>query len=241
MKVIVTSDKEQAHIFEKVYPGGEYCLSEFIVASPIGRDTSLLQQCAISIELDTDAESLLLVEGKDEHMFLQVSIEVALKAPAVIFEYKGIFIEPSLSLHRTYNVALQAPEARANIDTRVKVSGKNHFTFFALQDHYAPHSMSNVSLKGVALDRSKVASDTLIRIGPGIHGIKAYQMHKNIMKGPLARATAHPRLEVLSDEVQCGHGAAISFIDPQALWYLQSRGIEVSAAEQILIDAFLAG
>jgi Fe-S cluster assembly protein SufD len=48
-----------------------------------------------------------------------------------------------------------------------------------------------------------------------------------------------PQLEVLSNEVMCKHGASIQTIDPEALLYLQNRGIDVPLAEKLMVEGFL--
>ena len=53
-----------------------------------------------------------------------------------------------------------------------------------------------------------------------------------------ARAISVPNIEVLTHEVQCGHGSAIGRLDEEQLWYLQARGLSPNQAEQMLINGF---
>ena len=55
-----------------------------------------------------------------------------------------------------------------------------------------------------------------------------------------AHAISTPKLEIENDDVQCHHGAAVSRIDDEKMFYLQSKGIDVVAAKKMLIRAFLS-
>ena len=48
-----------------------------------------------------------------------------------------------------------------------------------------------------------------------------------------------PELEIYADDVKCGHGATVGELDKEALFYLQSRGIDQQRAQNLLIEGFL--
>ena len=47
-----------------------------------------------------------------------------------------------------------------------------------------------------------------------------------------------PALEIYADDVKCTHGATIGQIDPEAVFYLRSRGIGRQEARDLLTYAF---
>jgi Fe-S cluster assembly protein SufD len=49
---------------------------------------------------------------------------------------------------------------------------------------------------------------------------------------------AKPELEIFADDVVCGHGATVASLDPEHVFYLQSRGIPDSDARGMLLEAF---
>ena len=53
-----------------------------------------------------------------------------------------------------------------------------------------------------------------------------------------AKVNTMPQLEIYADDVKCTHGATIGELDEEALFYLQSRGIDPSNANSIMIYAF---
>ena len=45
-------------------------------------------------------------------------------------------------------------------------------------------------------------------------------------------------LEILNNDVRCTHGATVAPVDPEHLFYLQSRGIPASIAERMIVYGF---
>jgi Fe-S cluster assembly protein SufD len=47
-----------------------------------------------------------------------------------------------------------------------------------------------------------------------------------------------PQLEIVADNVKCAHGATVSQLQADEIFYLQSRGISAAQAQRLLIYAF---
>ena len=47
-------------------------------------------------------------------------------------------------------------------------------------------------------------------------------------------------MEIYADDVACSHGSTSGAIDEEALFYLRSRGVPESEAQDLLVLAFLA-
>ena len=59
-----------------------------------------------------------------------------------------------------------------------------------------------------------------------------------ILLSPHAQMNEKPELEIFADDVVCGHGATVSSLDPEQVFYLQSRGILKHDAKAMLLEAF---
>lgn len=57
---------------------------------------------------------------------------------------------------------------------------------------------------------------------------------------PRATVNVKPNLQIIADDVKCSHGAAISDLEEDQLFYFQARGIDRSAARKALIFSFAA-
>ena len=59
-----------------------------------------------------------------------------------------------------------------------------------------------------------------------------------ILLSPRAQMNEKPELEIFADDVVCGHGATVASLDPEQVFYLESRGISNSDAKALLLEAF---
>ena len=50
-----------------------------------------------------------------------------------------------------------------------------------------------------------------------------------------ARVDTKPELEIVADDVRCAHGATVSQLQDDELFYLQSRGIAAADATALLL------
>ncbi|MEE3135905.1 MAG: SufD family Fe-S cluster assembly protein, partial [Candidatus Neomarinimicrobiota bacterium] len=55
---------------------------------------------------------------------------------------------------------------------------------------------------------------------------------------PKALMNANPQLEIYSEDVKCAHGSTTGQIDPEALFYLRSRGIDLKKAAELITGGF---
>ena len=60
-------------------------------------------------------------------------------------------------------------------------------------------------------------------------------MSRNLLLSDRARVDTKPELEIVADDVRCAHGATVSQLQEDELFYLQSRGIAASAAAALLL------
>jgi Fe-S cluster assembly protein SufD len=59
-----------------------------------------------------------------------------------------------------------------------------------------------------------------------------------ILLSPRAQMNEKPELEIFADDVACGHGATVASLDPEQVFYLESRGISNGDAKAMLLEAF---
>ncbi len=106
--------------------------------------------------------------------------------------------------------------------------------------HQARHTRSNTLLRGAAHDRSHIHLSGTILIERNAQDTNAFLTENILLLSPHAVAQAVPNLEISANEVKCSHAATVSRIPEEHLFYLQSRGLERSAAERLVLDGFLS-
>lgn len=108
----------------------------------------------------------------------------------------------------------------------------------ALIEHLAPHTRSRQHFKGALKGRSKSSFEGKIYVHPTAQKTEAYQLNNNLLLSDEASAYAKPNLEIFADDVKASHGATISQLDAEDLFYLRSRGIPLDEAREILAEGF---
>ena len=68
----------------------------------------------------------------------------------------------------------------------------------------------------------------------------ASQLNRNLLLSRQAKADTRPQLEIVADNVKCSHGATVSQLEEDELFYLQSRGLAPALARNLLVDGFAA-
>lgn len=106
---------------------------------------------------------------------------------------------------------------------------------------YHQHSNTFSNQKFIHLVSSKGKSEFVgkIRVEKNIQDIQAQQLSKNILLEDTAHAISRPELEIYSSQVKCTHGSSTGKINPDHLYYLQSRGIPPKTALQLLQKSYL--
>lgn len=107
-------------------------------------------------------------------------------------------------------------------------------------DHIAPRCTSHQLYKGIVDNAGHGIFNGHLVVHPGATGTDASQVNKNLLLSDQAEVDARPRLEIFADDVACSHGAAVGQLDPDALFYLRSRGISEADARRLLIAGFAA-
>jgi Fe-S cluster assembly protein SufD len=116
--------------------------------------------------------------------------------------------------------------------------GKQHLDHDTQQNHFAPHTTSDLLFKGALKDSSRSVWQGMIYVAPGAQKADGYQANRNLILSSKARADSIPGLEILADDVRCTHGATVGKIDPDSVFYLLSRGIPYSDAEHLIVEGF---
>jgi Fe-S cluster assembly protein SufD len=107
-------------------------------------------------------------------------------------------------------------------------------------DHSAPHCRSRVTYKTAVQGEDAHTvwiGDVLIRAEAT--GTDTYELNRNLLLTPDARADSVPNLEIETGEITgAGHASATGRFDDEQLFYLQSRGITPDEARRIVVLGF---
>ena len=115
---------------------------------------------------------------------------------------------------------------------------EQHIANFVQVDHVAPNCDSTQLFKGVLDDNATGAFNGRILVHKDAQKTNAFQSNNNILLSDTAKMDTKPQLEIYADDVKCSHGATVGQLDPDALFYLRSRGIDAREAKLMLMFGF---
>lgn len=98
-----------------------------------------------------------------------------------------------------------------------------------------------INIGTAVLDRANQNIEGLIAIGPKGGQTESYLKMETLAVGEKVRVRALPYLEVKTNDVKAGHGAAITKIREEDLFYLRARGISLAETKNLLIGGLVEG
>ncbi|MEO1005997.1 MAG: Fe-S cluster assembly protein SufD [Cyanobacteria bacterium J06638_38] len=103
-----------------------------------------------------------------------------------------------------------------------------------------PHGSTEQLHKCIVSDRAHTVFNGKVYVPKEAQLTDATQLNRNLMLSPQARVDTKPELQITADNVKCAHGATVSQLEAEEIFYLRSRGLSEADANQLLIDAFAA-
>lgn len=135
---------------------------------------------------------------------------------------------------------LEGPGGSAEMLGLVFGHGGQHFDLHTLQEHRAPHTLSDLLYKTAVKDRARSVFSGMIRVHPGAQKTNAFQANRNLILSAGAKADSIPNLEIMANDLRCTHGSATSRLSEEHLFYLMSRGLRRVDAVRMVVEGFFA-
>ena len=137
------------------------------------------------------------------------------------------------------SIDLNAMHASANFYGLSLINGRQISDVKTSIKHNAPNCRSNQLHKSIVAGGAHSIFNGKICVEEGAVVTEAHQQNKSLMLSTKARITTEPKLEINNDDVVCTHGATISQIDEDILFFFKSRGIDQVEATKLCVNAFL--
>ena len=133
-----------------------------------------------------------------------------------------------------------AEGAEAGLDGLALLDGHQVADTHSFLLHAEPHAISHQLHKCIVDGKARAIFNGQIRVAPHAQGTDARQQSRNLLLSESARVDTKPQLEIYADDVKCSHGATVGQLDPEELFYLQSRGLNADDARNLLTYGFAA-
>ena len=120
------------------------------------------------------------------------------------------------------------------------LAGDTHTDVTMVLDHAVPETASTEIIRNVVTGRARGVFQGRINVAQYAQKTDARMACNTLLLSDDGEFSTKPELEIFADDVQCGHGATVTEIDANHLFYLMARGIDEKTARGLLVKAFLA-
>jgi Fe-S cluster assembly protein SufD len=135
-------------------------------------------------------------------------------------------------------VAIEQTGITAGVTAVFFPNGTQHVDVLSRIEHSVGNSVSNTIVKSAAIDSGQARYVGNIMIAQRAQGSNAALRDDALLLSKQAHIDSVPALEIAANDVKAYHGATVGALDPDQIFYMQSRGIIASAAERMIAIAF---
>jgi Fe-S cluster assembly protein SufD len=163
----------------------------------------------------------------------------------VTLERDSAFISHSTSMgskltRNDLQVFLGGEGAEATLNGLVYAHGEQHIDNHTLLFHEKGHCPSHELYKHVLADKATGVFKGKIYVQKDAQKTNSKQTSKSLLLSDTATMNSQPALEIYADDVKCTHGSTTGPVDPNAVFYLVSRGLSLIQARHLMAYAFAA-
>lgn len=120
------------------------------------------------------------------------------------------------------------------------LSGDSHTDVTMVLDHAVPHTGSRELVRNIVTGKAHGVFQGRINVHQPAQKTDAKMACNTLLLSDDGEFDTKPELEIFADDVVCGHGATVTEIDKNHLFYLMARGVDEKSARGLLVKAFLA-
>lgn len=140
---------------------------------------------------------------------------------------------------RNLAAVLKGEGSQATVTGIYTPNTAQQFVYDTHQNHLASKTTSDLLFCGVLRENAYSLWRGNIYVAEGTKGADGFQINNNLLMNEDAHAESIPGLEIIADDVRCSHAVTLSSVDPDQIFYLQSRGIEPENAQELIVSGFL--
>ncbi len=164
------------------------------------------------------------------------AFRASLKKDSRLSSYAITFGSPGF--RRDYFVSLLGERAEADLKGLTALGDHAEGHVHIHMEHAAPNCRSHQFFKNVLAAHSRSSFTGKIYVKRIAQKTEAYQLNQNLLLSDFATANTKPNLEIFADDVKASHGATVSQLDEEQIFYLRTRGVPLQQAKSLLTVGF---
>ncbi len=189
------------------------------------------------IEVDKRASLhhfVIIEEGSKANHIAAVDYRLTRNSRLNAFQYSV-----SGHLNRTdITLSMAGEGSEGTLSGLTLLKDQQHADLHMVVDHLKPHGTSQQTFRNILTDHSSGVFNGRVIVRSGSQKTDARQGNKNLLLSDQALMHSNPQLEIYADDVKCTHGSSSGQLDEEALFYLQTRGINKTNARQLIVLGF---
>jgi len=149
------------------------------------------------------------------------------------------------SLHFKFNyarfeISIKQSEGKAKTNIKgMQITKKDEqISTYTKIDFNGPNGFLDQINKSLADDKSHAIFEGSIIVPKIAQKTDASQLSRNLLLSNLAQIDTKPQLEIIADDVKCKHGATISQLNEEELFYMRTRGITLQEASKLQLSSY---
>lgn len=220
-----------------------------LVVAETGANISLLEEYMGTGEYFTNAVTEVLVQNnaRVNHTRLQqesvTSFHIGKTAVSQARDSHYTMNEVNLGaklFRHNPEILQQGEQTESNLNGLTIATGDQTSDTHSIVALTKPLGNTNQLHKCIAGDRAHTIFNGKVFVTKEAQLTDATQLNRNLLLSTKARVDTKPELQITADNVKCAHGATVSQLEADEIFYLRSRGLSEADANQLLIDAFAA-
>lgn len=148
------------------------------------------------------------------------------------------FSQGAFTERTSYRVSLLGEESSAILKGLSLLDQEHESHTHVLMEHLSERALSRQHFKMALLGESRASFEGKIFVDKIAQKTESYQLANQLLLSDLAKAYTKPNLEIFADDVKASHGATVSQLGEEELFYLKTRGLSEKEGKKLLTLGF---
>jgi Fe-S cluster assembly protein SufD len=152
--------------------------------------------------------------------------------------YGALLLHGGGLARETWLIDQEEPGATTKLSALVIGEKQDHMDLCSVITHQAGAGVSEQRFRALLGGPARGVFNGKIGIARDAQLVSAAQLSQALLLSDKAEINAKPELEIYADNVKAAHGASVGQLDPEQIYYLQSRGLKRELAERLVAQGF---
>jgi len=201
------------------------------------KDQTIMFHSRIFADKDSDLRFIIfqnLSNGSKLTDICEIEVKKSAKVHFINFQLGGKDIRSTLQ-----QVSLNE-YGSLNTDLLCRTHNNQNHHFDISNTYKSMNGYGRIIAKGIALDKGQLMINGAITITNKGGGTDAHLRQDSLLLSKNASLRTTPKLNIATNDVKAGHGASVTNLNDESLFYLATRGISEKDVKKMLINGFVA-